>query len=265
MDLLEITDNKNRHPWEIARKIIVNNLISSIEKNIINILDVGSGDAYLADNFTKEFYGSRSYCVDTEYTQFLINEIENTFENRNLNLYSSLGEVAVNTIGIVTLLDVIEHVPSDVDFLNDIIGQTYVNNNTFFIITVPSYQALFNRNDYLLKHYRRYNLAKLKKTVNKCDLKCIDSGYFFSILIIPRLIQIISEKTWSKKNKDIDNLSSWKHGKLTSAIIKNILLADYRIGRIFKFFGINLPGLSCYVICTKQNAQNKNKLICSLK
>ena len=32
MDLLEITDNKNRHPWEIARKIIVNNLILSIEK-----------------------------------------------------------------------------------------------------------------------------------------------------------------------------------------------------------------------------------------
>ena len=53
MDLLEITDNKNRHPWEIARKIIVSKLIDKTQKKNIKILDIGSGDAFLANSFTK--------------------------------------------------------------------------------------------------------------------------------------------------------------------------------------------------------------------
>ena len=251
MDLIEISNNTIRHPWETARKIITSKFISSIQKKNIKILDVGSGDAYLADSFTKKFHNSRSYCVDSGYTSNLINKIENTFKNNNLNLYSSLNDVEVNTIDIVTLLDVIEHVPNDVNFIKNIISQPYINDDTFFIISVPAYQTLFSRHDELLKHYRRYNLPKLKETVNKCDLKFIDSGYFFSILIIPRLIQLIIEKVSSKKNKELDNLGTWEGGKSTSAIIKTILLLDYKIGRVFKFIGINLPGLSCYVICQK--------------
>ncbi|SEH05289.1 methyltransferase domain-containing protein [Candidatus Venteria ishoeyi] len=252
MDLIEITNNTNRHPWETARKIIVNKFIWSLRKKNNKILDVGSGDAFVANGFTKKFPNSHSYCVDTGYTSALINKIENIFKNSNLNLYRSLSDVEVNTIDIVTLLDVIEHVPNDVDFLNNIIRQPYITNDTFYIITVPAYQTLFSGHDEKLKHYRRYNLQKLKETVNKCDLKFIDSGYFFSILIIPRIIELVIEKTSSKKNKDSDNLGTWEGGKMTSAIIKNILLFDYKIGRMFKLFGINFPGLSCYVICQKQ-------------
>ena len=35
-------------------------------------------------------------------------------------------------------------------------------------------------------------------------------------------------------------------------IIKSILLLDYKINRCIKVLGINLPGLSCYVICKKR-------------
>lgn len=249
MDLIEITNNSNRHPWEDARRIIASKFISSRKKKNIKLLDVGSGDAYLADDFTKKFHNCHSYCVDTGYTSEIKNKIENTYKNNNLNLYSSLKDVDVNTIDIVTLLDVIEHVPNDVDFLNSIISQPYINNDTFFIITVPAYQSLFSRHDELLKHYRRYSLPKLKETVTKCDLKFIDSGYFFFTLLIPRIIKKIS----SKSDEKLDNLGTWKGGKLTTTIIKSILLFDYKIGRVFKFIGINLPGLSCYIICQKIN------------
>lgn len=252
MDLLEITDNKNRHPWEIARKIVVNKFINRIEKKNIKLLDVGSGDAYLADSFTKKNLDVHSYCVDTEYTPTLINEIEKAFKNDNLNLYSSLNDVEVDTIDIVTLLDVIEHVPRDVDFLNDIIKRAYISDNTYFIITVPAFQTLFSRHDELLRHYRRYNLQQIKKKVIQCNLKLIDSGYFFSVLIFPRLLQLFIEKAQLKKNKELGNLGTWKGGKLITAIVKNILLLDYEIGRVFKLLGINLPGLSCYIICKKK-------------
>ena len=251
MDLIEISDNTKRHPWETARKVIVNKFISTVKKENIKILDVGSGDAYLANSFTKKFSNSYSYCVDTGYNPDIVKEIENTFKNDKLFLYSTLNEVDVKTVDVVTLLDVIEHVPKDVELLTKIIDQPYINESTFFIISVPAYQVLFSQHDVLLKHYRRYSLKKLKETVSQCDFKIIDSGYFFFILIIPRLIQLFREKIASNKSQELGNLGTWKGGKLISAIIKTILLLDYITGRAFKFIGINLPGLSCYVICQR--------------
>lgn len=252
MDLIEISDNINRHPWEIARKTIVHKWISNIiQKENIEILDVGSGDAYLADSFTNAFSKSNAYCVDTGYTIDMINIIKHNFKNNNLNLYSSLNAVKVNDINIVTLLDVLEHVPNDVELLDQIVSQPYINSDTCFIITVPAYQTLFSKHDELLKHYRRYNLKKLKRTINECGLISIDSGYFFTTLIIPRILQLMVEKLISK-NRNPDNLGRWTGSKLSTSIIKNVLMIDYKIGEILKFVGINLPGLSCYIICKKQ-------------
>ena len=83
MDLIEISNSINRHPWEIARKNIVHKWISDrIQNESIDILDVGSGDAYVADSFTKAF-SSNAYCVDTGYTTDMINTIKCNFDNQN--------------------------------------------------------------------------------------------------------------------------------------------------------------------------------------
>lgn len=251
MDLIEITGNIRRHPWEIARKLIVHKFISKVKKQNIKILDVGSGDAYVADSFTAKFNNCQCYCVDTGYTPELISKFKTDFNNKNLNLYPSLNDVKTDSVDIVTLLDVIEHVPDDVAFLKQIISQSYINDDTHFIITVPAYQTLFSKHDELLKHYRRYNLKKLKKTIKACDLKPIESGYFFSSLTIPRIAQLGLEKIKPNNNKNPENLGEWKGGKLKTALVKNILLLDYKIGSVLKYVGINLPGLSCYMICKK--------------
>ncbi len=250
MDLLEITDNKIKHPWELARKVIVNQLISSVQKENINILDVGSGDAYLADNFTREFPNTQAHCVDTGYTTENVDQIEHNFQNTKLHLYNSLDKVTINAVNVVTLLDVIEHVPDDVALLNAILEKSYINKNSFFLITVPAYQSLFSRHDELLLHYRRYNLQLLHKTAAATNLKVLDSGYFFATLLIPRILQVLTEKFSSKQDKELGNLGTWKGSPFTTSLIKNVLLMDYRISRLFKFLGIKLPGLSCYMLCT---------------
>lgn len=252
MDLIEISGNSVRHPWETARKAIVEKFITRTRKKDIRFLDVGSGDAYVADGFTRSFKNSTAYCVDSGYSQDLIDQIEKTFQNNQLNLYADLSEVKLENVDIVTLLDVIEHVPDDTALLNSIIEQPYVKKGTFFIITVPAFQSLFSHHDVLLKHFRRYNLRRLKEAVGKCNLEVITGGYFFSILIGPRLIQIFKERISSEKAPELGNLGTWKGGKLISRVIKTILMLDYQIGRLFRFFGVNLPGLSCYIVCQKK-------------
>lgn len=258
MDLIEINENSSkRHPWELARKIIVTKFISKLKNSNIKILDVGSGDAYLANSFTINFENSYCYCVDTAYTETQINKINSDFSNKKLKLHASLNDLKVPTIDIVTLLDVIEHVPSDVDFLNSIINQSFIKEDTYFIISVPAYQTLYGKHDVALKHYRRYNLKKLKQTITKSNLNYIDGGYFFSSLLIPRAAQLIMEKMHYKKDENLDNLGNWEGNNLITFIIKNILLFDYYLSKIFKAAGINVPGLSCYVICSKNSLGNK--------
>ena len=81
MDLIELANVDNRHPWETSRKAIVKKLISSLKISEINFLDVGSGDAYVANELTKDFDRSRVSCVDIEYTPDIINQIQVNFCN----------------------------------------------------------------------------------------------------------------------------------------------------------------------------------------
>jgi 2-polyprenyl-3-methyl-5-hydroxy-6-metoxy-1,4-benzoquinol methylase len=257
MDLLEITENTKRHPWETARKKIINRLISDLHKKGMNILDIGSGDAYLADNFTREFQDCRAFCVDTSYTADITEMIGNTYRNKNLELYSSLSDVKAGRIDVVTLLDVIEHVPDDVGFIQEIIKRPYIHSDTIFVISVPAYQILFSRHDVMLKHYRRYNLKGLKRTASSSQLKVLNSGYFFGTLIIPRVIQQFSEKLFSRSEEEWQNLGNWNDKGFKTKIIESVLMIDYRIGRMFKSAGVNLPGLSCYVICKARQTDKK--------
>ncbi|WP_142783953.1 methyltransferase domain-containing protein [Changchengzhania lutea] len=256
MDLVEINSKHiNRHPWELARQSIVNSLIKkhSSNKNLqIEVLDVGSGDAFLANDFTKIPQITRCHAVDIEYTDELKKQFNYYYQNKALKLYSSLNEVETETVNIVTLLDVIEHVPDDVAFINSITKRDYVNVDTVFIITVPAYQSLFSQHDVLLKHYRRYDLKLLRHNVNKSDLEVLDSGYFFFSLLIPRIVNLLIERFKTRHLNDLGNLGNWKGGKMSTSIIKSILLIDYQIGRFFKRLHIHIPGLSCYMICKKK-------------
>jgi len=258
MDLREANFSNIRHPWELARQAIllklINKYIVKSDKKI-KILDVGSGDAYLANSLAKTPSTDSICCVDNEYTEELKVYIQNTYKNKKTKLHISLEEVKTDIIDLITLLDVMEHVPDDTKFLNEILKQTYVKNNAFVLISVPAYQILFSHHDELLKHYRRYNLKQLKETVNRSDLEFIEGGYFFSSLIIPRIINLILEKLNIKKQSE--NSENWSGSKIITTLIKNILLFDYKIAQIFKKFSINVPGLSCYAICIKRDEQNQ--------
>lgn len=255
MDLVEVDfDIKTRHPWETARLKIVTRLISRFKRNHnLKILDVGSGDAFVANSFTSVFKNSEAHCIDIEYTDEIKSIIKSYYPNSSLKLHSNLNDVSnSNIFDIVTLLDVIEHVPNDVELLTSILNKEYISTETIFVITVPAYQKLFSQHDVLLKHYRRYNLNILKEAIDKSNMKFIYGGYFFTSLLLPRVVQLCKEKIKPQELNDLTNLGKWNKGSLISKLIESILLFDYFISKLFKRIGINLTGLSCYAICMKK-------------
>jgi hypothetical protein len=116
---------------------------------------------------------------------------------------------------------------------------------------VPAFQSLFGSHDTFLGHYRRYSNRQTRKVLKSMGLEIVSSGYFFSLLIPVRLMQVLKEKVFGTKGDVESKLVSWRGGKKKSVIIKHILYIDFLVSRFFGFFGINLPGLSNYVICRK--------------
>jgi 2-polyprenyl-3-methyl-5-hydroxy-6-metoxy-1,4-benzoquinol methylase len=257
MDLAEVNfEIKNRHPWETARLKVISHLINKYNnKKCPSILDIGSGDAYAANQFTKLVgHNAKAFCVDIAYTSNLIDKIEKKYGNPHLQLASSLQKInpEKDKMDIVTLLDVIEHVKDDSALINEICEKDYINANTYFFITVPAYQLLYSEHDVQLKHYRRYNQKALKKTLEKCNLEFIEGGYFFSLLLLPRLKQVLREFFSKSKTHTPPNLGQWQKGNFMTRLIHSVLVFDFSINHFVKHFGINLPGLSTYVIAKKK-------------
>jgi hypothetical protein len=172
--------------------------------------------------------------------------------HRAIQAFRTLEEAASASaaqLDLVLLLDVIEHVPDDITFLKGILRHPGVDGDTRFLITVPAYQSLFCSHDVFLQHYRRYDSRVLLAKTAKAGLSGLHSGTFFASLLLPRCIQVLKEMWFGAKEQE--GIGAWKGGRFASAILKAILVSDFRFGFLLSKLGIRLPGLSMFLICKR--------------
>ena len=259
MDFTERKDldfnSTSRHPWEKARmKIIIRMLKSTLKKadktNPV-VVDIGCGDVYLSGHIASSFPECEIHAVDPAFTEKIIQKIRKLTGDAGLTLYDKIDNIALPSgkkADIILLLDVIEHIEDDAGFLSALINNKHVSKETTFIITTPAFQWLFSSHDKFLKHYRRYSRRSLTSTLNKSRLSPLKSGYFFFVLLFPRIIRLYLEKLKLVKPAD-KGIGRWKHGMLVTWFIVAFLRIDGFLGSIFLSIGITLPGLSVYSIC----------------
>lgn len=243
MDLIEqkkINSIKfKRHPWETVRLKLLLFLLKKItNKNFI--VDVGSGDAFIAMQLAQGFPASTVVAVDINYDDEFIKEND----KRHLRFLKCINDVPdTNPVNAILLMDVLEHIQKPEELLNDIKQLKNVSSSTQFIITVPAFQSLFCDHDIFLKHYRRYNRKELNKLVAEAGFQVDFDGYFFITLFPARVFQ----KTFDIKAKH--GLHDWKGNRLATSIASIILWIDFKISWYLSRTGIHLPGLSCYCVC----------------
>lgn len=252
---VETKDNQKRnHPWEMARFRVVKSLLKPYIDNITQesiVLDIGCGDVYFINEFYKAYSNFLPFAVDTAFTDEIINSLKEEYNASPIQYFKYINDVDIsgNKANLIFLLDVIEHIEDDIEFLSQLRELPYIDNNTLFLITVPAFHKLYSNHDTWLGHYRRYSRKTLRDSISEANLREVKSGYFFFSLLIPRIIQKMVEKL---KDKDsIEGIGNWDKGRLVTSFYKNILLLDYNISRFFFKIGIILPGLSTYIICKK--------------
>ena len=241
------------HPWEIARFNVICSIIQKyISEKTEVIADVGCGDIFFLENLSKKLKNKKLLAIDTAFTDELIVQLREKYHHQTeISFFQNISDVVNTEKGsdLIFLMDVIEHIENDKEFLNNLITSDLVKNGCVLVITVPAFQYLFSSHDTWLGHYRRYNLKSLRNVLDFDNIEVAEMGYFFKSLVCFRFLQkILEKKNSNDKGTDVSN---WQGGKIKTFLYKTILWFDYVIfNKLLRLK--KLPGLSCFLIAKIQ-------------
>lgn len=251
MDLSERGAGEARHPWELVRAQFFRDLIQSHVdlSRLSDLVDVGAGDGWFAQELLPMLPLSATVtCWDINYSsEDLAAELPERVirtTSRPLDRSASIG-AGIEHGRLVTLLDVLEHIPDDQGFLRDELVPLVGMNGTL-IISVPAHPHLFSDHDTALGHERRYRRHELLARVSK-HFKVVESGPLFSSLLAPRAIQVTLERLGRHSGEQ--GIGGWDHGSFVTNSVKGVLTLDARLGRWAARNRLNLPGLSVWAVC----------------
>jgi SAM-dependent methyltransferase len=131
-------------------------------------LDFGAGTGTFAELLRKAGYKSIE-CVEPDESQTKI------LNDKGFTVHQSLDNVADASIDVVYLFNVLEHIESDLDMVQQIARK--LNKNGRLLIYVPAFNHLFSSMDKKVGHYRRYTRRMLNGIVKKSGLNVVKNTY----------------------------------------------------------------------------------------
>lgn len=218
-------EQSNSFYWDLKLKVI-KHFFKEIFTKDSNVLDIGCGTGFIAANLGVNPQNFTGQDVFEESEFFLRKNIGNDciFTNKPIGLLDK------NFYQIILLLDVIEHINDDVEFLKTI--NSLLTPSGVLILTTPAHQWLYSQLDKEAGHIRRYSHAELDEKLKNAGFTKISSSSF---LIITLPLQVISRIFLNKtKINAINEHSSWinKFLKILNSI--DLVLCK---SKLFKFGG----------------------------
>ncbi len=242
---------ENRHPWETARFLFFNRLLSSHipwfrSNSTRSALDVGSGDGWFAEKLmqaTPAF--SSMLCWDTAYSTA---QLEAAAPLR----VSKIRSRPEGRFDLLLLMDVLEHIEKDHDFLHGLVSDN-LKETGYVLISVPAWNCLYSEHDRFLGHFRRYSFRSTKSLIESSGLKILHAGGVFHALLLPRVFCVLREHARKTHNPSgMVGVAQWKHGVRTTNLVNFLLSCDNAMSLLFAKTGWRVPGLSGWVLCQKR-------------
>ena len=148
-----------------------------------HLLEIGSGIGNISQYFLRDKVQTtltdlrQNYC-DTLVVKFKDQPSLERVIKLNL-VHPKFDEEYADQIGkydSIVALNVVEHIEDD----NLALANCYklLSKGGHVIILVPAYQALFNKFDEILEHYRRYTDSSLRRVISNANFEILHSEYF---------------------------------------------------------------------------------------
>jgi 2-polyprenyl-3-methyl-5-hydroxy-6-metoxy-1,4-benzoquinol methylase len=236
MDLKEadiLGDSIESHWYYQAKAKAMVNLLKGLQP--YKILDVGSGSAFFSRYLLNQTEAQECWCIDTSYASDTIEIVG----SKKIHFQREVNKVDV---GLVLLMDVLEHVEDDIGLLQACLAK--VPRGTKFLISVPAFQFLWSAHDVFLEHKRRYTLSEIELVAKEAGLANICGAYYFSAIFPIALTSRLISKMYRKSNLPHSQLS--KHHWLINKLL--VLLCEVEL----PFMPHNrLAGLTAFCIAEK--------------
>lgn len=166
------------HYWHRARGELVREFVRSVCKQGDTVLEIGPGRGHYirllrTDGFDAYGCDLGNPRVHEEVRAFVFGETD----------FAALDAGLRGKISAVLLLDVIEHIEHPEDFIASVLKSLPAVRA--LIITVPARQELWSNYDEHFRHFRRYDIRKLRDLAGRSRLSIKAWRYFFHALYPP--------------------------------------------------------------------------------
>jgi hypothetical protein len=224
------------HYWQIARNKMLYNEIKSLDKGeSLKILEVGCGRGDVVMYM-------RSKGIDYQGVE-LASDVPVIQEVKDFVIIGTdanqLPEDFRKGISIITLFDVIEHLPDPSAFLNELIKN--YPNLTHFVITVPACQEIWSNYDEFNGHYRRYHIDMMKAQSKDVNAELVKNRFFFKMLYLPaRILLSLKKKRSEEFTVPTSAFSKFVHRLIaqTSLLIDGLFPASFKGSSVFSILKI---------------------------
>jgi SAM-dependent methyltransferase len=238
MDLKELENgvNPDTHWYYQSKKLPLIQYARSLVKSgePLTIVDIGAGSGFFALELEKLLGEAirEVYLVDTGYSA---EEMSLTRGAKVRKVHAIPPQI---TNSLVIMMDVLEHLPNDLQMLQSVKAASVGDNNHFFI-TVPAFQTLWSRHDVFLEHYRRYHIPMLRKVLQQANFRQITNYYLYGGLF-PLVWMVRRVNTWRKPKEAASNMKPVN--SLANSILLGLNSLEMKVAPANKLFGVTCVG-----------------------
>ncbi len=170
--------NKKKFKYSGLKELLILETLKNYNNSILNdalrysknankIIDFGAGIGTLSMIFRNK-HKKNPLCIEIDQTNIKY------LKKRNFNYLESI-EFLSDTVDLIFSSNVLEHIEDDYQIINSF-KRILKKNGTLFLY-VPAKMILWTKLDEIVGHYRRYEISKLKKLVEKSGFKIVNIHY----------------------------------------------------------------------------------------
>jgi len=238
MDLKELENgiNPDSHWYYQSKKLPLIDYARKLIKSgkPLTIVDIGAGSGFFALELEKVFGEaiSKVYLVDIGYSE---EEMAPT-RGAKVEKVHAIPSQIMN--GLVIMMDVLEHLPDDLQMLQSVKAASVGDNNHFFI-TVPAFQSLWSGHDVFLEHYRRYQIPMLHDVLQRANFRQISNYYLYGGMF-PLVWAVRRVSNWRNPQEAASNMKPMN--RLANAVLLGLNSLEMKIASANKLFGVTCVG-----------------------
>ncbi len=231
---LESAEIEAKHWWFVGRRAILLDTLMRFSRASHNkLLDIGCGTGLNAVLFSRN-----GFLVTGLETSAVAIDLAKAIAPSITILSTSLPSPLVprDSYGVITALDVIEHIDDDRSLIFAVADA--LQPGGLVLISVPAFSFLWSVHDELAHHKRRYNRDELRASLVRTGLEPIFISYF-NFLLFPAIALFRVLSAAFRINRNVSDFSATP--EILNSMLASILAAERFLLRFFPLpFGVSL-------------------------